>query len=138
MVEISSNPYLTSDFAFLPCFRILIGLIFISLCSPTRYAHTRAMQTIATSLAMRSISRIWVSSMLKPEDFMALKGRFYLPSFFVCQNRLLGILRLKHMRICNSGTPSEFLIRLLKQDRHTHLCEERAYGRISPDRPSNH
>ncbi len=74
MVAISSKPYLTRDFAFLPCFRILIGLIFISLFSPTRYAHTRAMHTIATSLAIRSMSRMWVSSMLKPEDFMALKA----------------------------------------------------------------
>ena len=110
MVAISSKPYLTSDFAFLPCLRILIGLIFISLCSPTRYAHTRAMQTIATSLAMRSISRIWVSSMLKPEDFMALKAVSISQRFLYVKIAPSG--RLKHMRICNSGTPSEFLIRL--------------------------
>ncbi len=32
------------------------------------------MHTIAVSLAMRSMSRMWVSSMLKPEDFMDLKA----------------------------------------------------------------
>ena len=69
--EISSRPYLTNDLALLPCFRIFIGLTYISLCSPTRYAHTKAMQTIANRRAIRTLSRRWVSSMLKPEDFMA-------------------------------------------------------------------
>ena len=69
--EISSRPYLTNDFALRPCFRIFIGLTYISLCSPTRYAHTKAMQTIANRRAIRTLSRRWVSSMLKPEDFMA-------------------------------------------------------------------
>ena len=69
--EISSRPYLTKDLALRPCFRIFIGLTYISLCSPTRYAHTKAMQTIANRRAMRSLSRRWVSSILKPEDFMA-------------------------------------------------------------------
>ena len=107
MVEISSNPYLTSDFAFLPCFSILIGLKLISLCSPTRYAHTSAMQTIATSLSIRSISRICVSSMLKPEDFIALKAVSISHLFLYVKIALSG--RLKQMRICNSVTPSEFL-----------------------------
>ena len=66
--EISSRPYLTNDLALRPCFRIFIGLTYISLCSPTRYAHTRAMQTIANRRAIRPLSRRWVSSMLKPED----------------------------------------------------------------------
>lgn len=81
--EISSRPYLTNDLALLPCFRIFIGLTYISLCSPTRYAHTRAMQIIANRRAIRTLSRRWVSSMLKPEDFMARKCRFNLPAFFI-------------------------------------------------------
>lgn len=39
MVDISCITYFTSDLAFLPCFKILIGLILTSLCSPKRYAH---------------------------------------------------------------------------------------------------
>ncbi len=136
MVAISSKPYLTSDFAFLPCFRIFIGLIFISLCSPTRYAHTRAMQTIATSLAMRSISRIWVSSMLKPEDFMALKAvsisHRFLYVKIASSGRFEAYENLQFRNTIGVFDPA------CRQDRHTHLCEERAYGRISPDRPSNH
>ena len=62
---ISSRPYFTSDLALLPCFNILIALTFISLCTPTRYAHTNAMQTIAVRRAMRSMSRRWVSSILR-------------------------------------------------------------------------
>ncbi len=42
--------------------------------------------------------------------FHGSKGRFYLPSFLYVKIASSG--RLKHMRICNSGTPSEFLIRL--------------------------
>ena len=61
------------------------------------------MQTIATSLAMRSISRIWVSSMLKPEDFMALKAVSISHRFLYVKIASSG--RLKYMRICNSGTP---------------------------------
>ncbi len=89
MVAISSKPYLTSDFAFLPCFSILIGLTSISLCSPTRDTHTRATHTIATSLAMRSVSRMWVSSMLNPEDY-GLEGRLNLPASPIGQDSILG------------------------------------------------
>ncbi len=58
----------------------------------------------------RSISRMWVSSMLKPEDFMALKAVSISHRFLYVKIAPSG--RLKHIRICNSGTPSEFLIRL--------------------------
>ena len=81
MVEISSKPYLTSDFAFLPCFSILIGLTFVSLCLPTRYDHAKAMQTIATSLSMRiHITHMGVLD-VEAGRFHGSEGRFYLPSF---------------------------------------------------------
>lgn len=81
--EISSRPYLTNDLALRPCFRIFIGLTYISLCSPTRYAHTRAMHTIATRRAIRPLSRRCVSSMLKPEDFMARNAVSISQRFFI-------------------------------------------------------
>lgn len=78
----------------------------MSLCSPTRYAHTSAMHTITTSLVMRSMSRIWVSSILNPEDFMALKAVSTSQRFLYVRIAPSG--RLKQMSICNSGTPSDF------------------------------
>ena len=89
MVKISSNPYLASDFAFLPCLRILIGLISISLCSPTRYAHTRATHTIATSLAMRSVSRMCVLN-VESGGFHGLEGRLDLPAFLISHDSPFG------------------------------------------------
>ena len=56
-ISFSSRPYFIKDLALRPCFNILIGFTFISLYSPMRYAHTSAMQTIARSLAIRSVSR---------------------------------------------------------------------------------
>ena len=50
------------------------------------------------------------ASMLKPEDFMALKAVSISHRFLYVKIASSG--RLKHMRICNSGTPLEFLIRL--------------------------
>ena len=67
---ISCRPYFTSDLTLLPFFNILIALTLISLCSPTRYAHTNAMQTIAVRRAIRSMLRRCVSSVChsKHED----------------------------------------------------------------------
>ena len=65
--EISSIPCLTNDLALRPCFKFLIGLTYMSLCSPTEYAHTRAMQATASRRAIRLLSRRRVSSRLKSE-----------------------------------------------------------------------
>ena len=71
--NIFSNPYLTGDFARRPCFNILIGLTFISLCLPTRYAHTSTTRTIATSLPMRVLD-------VEPGRFHGPKCRLYFPA----------------------------------------------------------
>ena len=42
------------------------------------------MQTIANRRAIRSLSRRWVSSMLKPEDFMARNAVSISQRFFIC------------------------------------------------------
>ncbi len=48
------------------------------------------MQTIATSLAMRSISTHVGVLDVEAGGFHGSESRFYLPSLFVCQNRALG------------------------------------------------
>ncbi len=60
--------------------------------------------------------------------FHGSKGRFYLPSFFVCQNRVLGpIEAYENLQFRNTIGVFDPACR---QDRHTHLCERRAYGRF--------
>ena len=64
------KPYLNKLLAFLPCFLILIGQI-ASRNIPIFYAQTKATNTKAKRLLIRSISVKCVSSILKPLDFRA-------------------------------------------------------------------
>lgn len=72
---------------------------------------------------------------VKAGRFHGSESRFYRPSLFVCQNRVLGAVEAyENLQFRNSfgvfdSTAGKIDIL---------LCEERAYGRISLDRPSNH
>ena len=70
---IYSKPYLNNDLALFPCFSILIGLIFRWRNIPIRYAHRKAISTMASNFSIRLISVRWVSLMLNPLDLSALK-----------------------------------------------------------------
>ena len=81
--EISSRPCLTNDLALRPCFKILIGLTYMSLCSPTRYAHTRAMRTIASRrCGTHSVTRVGALD-VKARRFHGTECRFNLPALFI-------------------------------------------------------
>lgn len=81
--EISSSPYLTIDFARCPCFNILIFFILIFLWFPTRYAHTRAIHTSATSFSILSMYLMHVLY-IESRGFHDHEKSLDLPSVLVC------------------------------------------------------
>ena len=68
--------------------------------------------------------------------FHGSESRFYLPSLFVCQNRALGpVEAYKNLQFRN--TVGVFDSAAGKIDILA-FVKKKAYGRISPDRPSDH
>ena len=81
--EISSRPYLTNDLALRPCSEFYRFNIYIFMFTNEIRPYKRPLQTIANRRAIRTLSRRWVSSMLKPRRFHGTECRFNLPAFFI-------------------------------------------------------
>lgn len=83
MVEISSSPYLTSAFAFLPCLRILIGLINIFMFTNEIRPYKCHAYHRDKSCDALHIAHVCVLDVEAGENFMVLKSRLDLLTFLV-------------------------------------------------------
>ena len=87
MVAISSKPYLTSDFAFLPCFNILIGFIFMFTNEIRPYkSHAYHRHKSCDTLHVAHMGVLDVEA----GGFHGLESGLDLPSFPIGQDSTLG------------------------------------------------